>query len=400
MTSIGNETPGSDRLVFIDSLRGLAILGILVMNIQAFGRVEDAYSLPNIHEPLSTLDRLLHGIGYFLAEQVFVGLLSCLFGIGIWLAAQRAQMAGHDPVVQQRRRSIGLLLIGLIHAYLIWTGDILVPYALAAWILAPSVHWSRRRQWQIGLAFLAVIPALSLLEIVLIPADVRSAVYAADPNAFTLEIDALRGAWWQNQSWRFSRTLEMHLVGIPFGTFWFVGGWMLLGMALFRLGFAAGQWPRAAYWRCLLLSVLAGLAFKATSYSYQSFHQFDPETLVLGRGVLSYLGAACLTLSTICLAILCWQRWPTFLLGRGLAAIGRLALSNYLLQSLIATSLFYGFGLGWFERLSFGQLFLVTIGIWLVNAAFTALWLRYFRLGPMEWLWRWLSRRQAPAIRR
>lgn len=400
MTSIGNTADGNHRLAFIDGLRGLAILGILVMNIQAFGRVEDAYLLPNIHQALSPLDQVLHAIGYFLAEQVFVGLLSCLFGIGIWLAAQRAQSLGLDAVALQRRRSLGLLLLGLVHAYLIWSGDILVPYAVAAWVLAPSVHWSQRRQWQFGLAFLAVTPAISLLEISLVPAELRSLAYAADPVEFAAEIDALRAGWWQNQQWRWGRSLEMHLIGIPFGTFWFAGGWMLVGMALFRSGFAAGQWQPSLYLRCLALGLLAGLLFKAGGYAYQSGHQFSPETLVLGRGVLSYLGASCLTLSYIALAILCWQRWPGFWLGRGMVAIGRLALSNYILQSLVATTLFYGFGLGWFERLSMAQLVLVTIGIWLTNAAFTLLWLSWFRMGPLEWLWRWQSRRRAPALKR
>lgn len=400
MTPIGNVATHTSRLDFIDSLRGMAIFGILVMNIQAFGRVEDAYLLPNIYQPLSALDQALHALGYFFAEQVFVGLLSCLFGIGIWLAAQRAQLAGLNPVALQRRRSLGLLLLGLIHAYLIWSGDILVPYAVAAWVLAPSVYWSQRRQWQVGLAFLAVMPALSLLEIALVPAELRGLAYAADANAFAQEIDALRGSWWQNQQWRFGRSLEMHLIGIPFGTFWFVGGWMLLGMALFQLGFAAGRWPRRYYWRTLLLSLLLGLTFKATGYLYQSGQQFAPETLVLGRGVLSFLGATGLTLSYIALVILCWQRWPEFWLVRGMAAIGRLALSNYILQSLLATALFYGFGLGWFERLSMAQLVLVTIGIWLLNAVFTGLWSRWFRMGPLEWLWRWQSRGQAPALKR
>jgi len=370
------------------------------MNVQAFARVERAYLIPNIYEPLSLADRWLHALGYFVAEQVFVSLLSCLFGIGIWISAERSLAANQNPVKQQRRRSLGLLMIGLIHAYLIWSGDILVAYAIAALILAPAVYWKPPTQLQVGLAFLAVTPALSLVEISLVPAEVRSAAYAVDQQTFQAEINALSGNWWANQNWRFERTLESHYLGLPFGTFWFVAGWMLIGMALYRIGLAAGQWSSQ---RCLLLLTVllpSGLLLKALGYLYQAGSDFDPARMVMGRGFFSYLGAACLCLSILCLAVLFWRRWPKHGLARLLEAIGRTALSNYLLQSVIATSLFYGFGLGWFERLSFSQLVLVTIGIWGVNGLLTTLWLRTFRLGPMEWLWRWQSRGRAPALKR
>lgn len=396
----GNALGITQRIAVIDGLRGIAILGILIMNIQAFARVERAYLLPNIHQPLSLADRWLHGLGYFLAEQVFVSLLSCLFGIGIWILAERSRAAKQDAIKQQRRRSLGLLLIGLVHAYLIWSGDILVAYAIAGWLLAPASGWSVRRQLQIGLAFLAVTPALSLLEWAVVPAAVRNAAFAADPQAFQAEITALLGSWSENQSWRFGRTLESHYLGLPFGTFWFVAGWMMIGMALFRLGFAAGQWSRPHCLLLLAISLPSGLLLKTLGYAYQAGSNFEPARLIIGRGVLSYWGAACLCLSIISLAVLFWRRWPQHRLARLLEAIGSTALSNYLLQSLIATSLFYGFGLGWFEQLSFAQLVLVTIGIWTSNAVLTTLWLRHFHLGPLEWLWRWQSRGSAPALKR
>ncbi|MDB2449076.1 hypothetical protein N9W78_02175, partial [bacterium] len=289
MAPIGNKAPESRRLGVIDGLRGLAILGILIMNIQAFGRIERAYLLPDIHEPLSVLDRWFQGLGYFLAEQVFVSLLSCLFGIGIWLLAQNDQRAGRNPVTQQRRRSLGLLFIGLLHAYLIWTGDILVAYALAAWLLAPAVHWSARRQWQIGLLCLAVMPALGVLEVVAIPVESRQAIYSADPAAFQAEIQALTGSWWQNQHWRMARTLEVHLLGLPFGTLWFVAGWMLVGMALYRSGYAAGGWSSRNYMRVMVATLLAGLLIKAAGYPLH----FQPAWVSLSWSLFSQVGAAC-----------------------------------------------------------------------------------------------------------
>jgi uncharacterized protein len=400
LDSTGNNSRNNSRLPVIDALRGIAILGILIMNIQAFGRIERAYLLPNIDGPLSLSDRWLHALGYFFAEQVFVSLLSCLFGVGIWLLAERSQAVGLNPVRQQRRRSLGLLSIGLVHAYLIWSGDILVAYALAAWVLAPAVYWSVGTQLKLGLAFLAVTPALSLLELMLVPAEIRSSVFAVDPQAFQAEIQALLGGWWENQGWRFDRTLESHYLGLLFGTFWFVAGWMLIGMALFRIGLAAGRWPDRRYWRLIALVLPLGWLLKALGYWYQASTDFDPARLVIGRGLFSYLGAACLCLGYLSLAVLVWRHWPQHVLARPLEAIGQTALSNYLLQSLLATTLFYGFGLGWFEQLDFAQLVLVTIGIWTVNALLTTWWLAHFRLGPMEWLWRWQSRGQAPALRR
>lgn len=400
MTTTSDKATENPRLPFLDGLRGLAVLGILIMNIQAFGRPEWAYLLPDITGPLSVADRWLHGLGYFLAEQVFVSLFSCLFGIGIWILAERDVRRQRDPIVHQRRRSLGLLAIGLVHAYLIWSGDILVAYALAAWVLAPSVYWPVQRQAQLGLMFLAVTPALALLEVGLLSAEARSAAYNINSQDIQAEIDALTGSWWKNQGWRFSHSLEAQLLGLPLGTFWFVSGWMLIGMALFRQGFAAGAWSPERYRRYIALALVAGLTLKATGYVYQAGNHFSPATLALGHGLFSYLGALCLALAYIGLAVLGWHYRPLPALGRLLQAIGRLALSNYILQSLVATSLFYGFGLGWFGGTSLVGLLLATIGIWLINAAFSLLWLRWFHCGPLEWLWRWHSRGQAPAFKR
>ncbi|PTY37567.1 hypothetical protein BGP77_13805 [Saccharospirillum sp. MSK14-1] len=398
METTGNDSAPQQRLPVLDGLRGIAILGILIMNIQAFARIERAYVIPNIYEPMSLADRWWHAFGYFFAEQIFISLLSCLFGVGIWLLAERSKAADLNPVKQQRKRSLGLLSIGLVHAYLIWSGDILVAYAIAAWVLAPAIKWQVRTQMQLGLAFLAVIPVLSLMEMSFVPVEIRRLAYDADPQAFQTEITALLGGWWDNQGWRFERALTSHYLGLPFGTFWFVAGWMLLGMALYRLGLTSGQWASRRYvlWLAVLLPV--GLLIKALGYIYQAGSDFDPTRTVIGRGVFSYLGAACLCLSLVCLATLLWRQWPQHRIARFFEAIGKTALSNYLLQSLMATSLFYGFGLGWFQQCSFSQLVLVTIGIWACNGVLTLVWLRYFRLGPVEWLWRWQSRGSAPAL--
>lgn len=393
-------SPGIRRIPFLDMLRGIAVLGILVMNIQGFAQVELAYLSPPVLNPLTPAESVLHALGYLFIDQKFVSLFSLLFGVSAWIVATNARAAGMAWRDVHRRRNLGLLLIGLVHAYLIWDGDILVSYALAALLLTRSLEWSLRRQIQVALAMLSVPLLLSLAEYALLPPGELASQYDATPETLQDEITALRGDWFSVQAWRLRSALEMHLWGIPFWNLWFAGGLMLVGMVLFRLGIARAVYPPAFYWRWVLGWGLPGFLLTLIAYLYQRDQGFALTSIALGRGVLAYLGALMMALGYLGLAVLLYQRasWPR--VNRVFQAIGRMALSNYLLQSLVATGVFYGYGLGWFERLSLVQLLPVTLAIWALNASLSVVWLRHFQYGPVEWLWRWMTRGRRPAWRR
>lgn len=388
------------RIPFLDMLRGLAVLGILVMNIQGFARVELAYLSPGVFEPLSLFDKLTHALGYFLVDQKFITLFSLLFGVSSWIVATNALANGQPMVGIHIRRNLSLLLIGLVHAYLIWNGDILVAYGAAGLLITRSLNWELRKQLVVGVVFLAIPMLLYLLEFLTTSAPERAAQYAADASSFNTEIEALRGGWTEVQSWRFDSALRTHLVGLPLWSLWFAAGSMLIGMVLFRLGIARAAYSQTFYLRWTLAWLLPGLALTLAAYIYQSSYGFGLASVAFGRGVLAYLGALMMAMAYLGLAVVFYQRgiWPA--LNRTLQAVGRMALTNYLLQSLIATSLFYGYGLGWFEQLTLTQLIPVVLAIWLVNISVSLFWLARFRYGPVEWLWRWLTYGKRPPLRR
>lgn len=384
-------TAAIPRIPFLDMLRGLAVLGILVMNIQAFAQVELAYLNPYIQGPLSNADAVAHAIGYLFVEQKFISLFSLLFGISNWIVATNAQATGRSAKAVHWRRNLGLLLIGLVHAYLIWDGDILVAYAVAALLLTPALRWSVRRQVKTALVFLSIPLLLSLLDVWLYTPNARAELYTSTIGSIDADIAAHRGTWLEAFRWRVDSSLDMHLLGLPFYLVWFVGGLMLVGMVLFRLGIARAVYPSRFYWIWSLGWLVPGLLLTQAGYLYQAGRNFDLGTVALGRDVLAYLGALMMAQAYLGFAVLFFRGalWPG--LVNVFETVGRMALTNYLLQSVVATSLFYGFGLGWYERLSLVELVPVTLAIWAMNIVVSRLWLSRFRQGPMEWFWRRLT---------
>ena len=385
-------TAAIPRIPFLDMLRGVAVLGILVMNIQAFAQVELAYLNPGIRDALSGAETVVHAIGYLFVEQKFIALFSMLFGISNWIVASNALAAGRSARSVHLRRNLGLLLIGLVHAYLIWDGDILVAYAVTALMLTPALNWTVRRQLKTAFVFLSIPLLLSLLDVWLYTPDARAELYETTIGGIDADIAAHRGTWLEALNWRIDSSLDMHLLGLPFYLVWFVGGLMLVGTVLFRLGIARAVYRPSFYGLWSLGWLVPGLLLTQAGYLYQSANDFNLGTVALGRDVLAYLGALMMAQAYLGFAVLFFRSglWPR--LVHVLERVGRMALTNYLLQSVIATGLFYGHGLGWYERLTLVQLVPVTFAIWAVHIAVSLVWLHRFRQGPMEWLWRHLTR--------
>jgi len=388
------------RIPFLDMLRGLAVLGILVMNIQAFAQVELAYLNPHIRDPLSSAEVVVHAIGYLFVEQKFIALFSMLFGISNWIVASNALAAGRSARSVHLRRNAGLLVIGLVHAYLIWDGDILVAYAVTALLLTPALNWTVRRQLKTACVFLSIPLLLALLDVWLYTPEARAELYESSIGGIDADVAAHRGTWLEALNWRVESSLDMHLLGLPFYLVWFVGGLMLVGVVLFRLGIARAVYRPSFYWLWALGWLVPGLLLTQAGYLYQSANGFNLGTVALGRDVVAYLGALMMAQAYLGFAVLFFRSglWPrlVYMLER----VGRMALTNYVLQSLIATSLFYGHGLGWYERLSLVELVPVTLAIWAANIALSIVWLNVFRQGPLEWLWRHLTQWSGTPVQR
>ena len=391
-------TRSTERIVAIDILRGFALLGILIMNIQGFAMPAAAYSNPTVYGDLTGANRWVWTLSHIFADQKFMTIFSLLFGAGIVLMSEKLDARGQRAWGLHYRRTFWLLLIGLAHAYLLWSGDILVAYALCGF----WVYWLRRLRprWQMALGILVVsIPAFLWLgtgiSMQFIPSETVQELQADwRPAAATIdaEVAAYRGGWMAQMDARVPRSVEFQTVGLLFWGLWRAGGLMLMGMALFRWGVLTGKRARRFYFGMVILGLAIGLPVVSVGVIQNFAHDWTMEFSQFGLGAqANYWGSLFVSAAYIGLLMLFARSHALPWLQNALAAVGRTALTNYLLQTILATAIFYGHGLGLFgsvERV--GQIGIV-VAIWVIQLVVSPLWLRYYRFGPFEWLWRSLS---------
>ncbi|MBN2009585.1 DUF418 domain-containing protein [candidate division KSB1 bacterium] len=389
--------PPAERIQELDVLRGVGILGILLMNIQAFSMIEAAYINPMAYGDMNGLNKWVWIIIHIFADQKFITIFSMLFGAGIVIMAERATAKGLKPVTFHYRRTIWLLIFGLAHAYLLWHGDILVTYAISAlWVYLFCNREPRILLIWAGIFIL--IPALLYLASgVSMPSwpedTVRNTLHSWLPDAdiVTKEITAYRGGWIAQMEARVPSSLAFQTFLYVFLFGWRTTGVMLLGMALYKWGILTGKRRRSWYRTMALAGMLVGVPLIIIGVIKNFNANWDVHYSMFLGWQFNYWGSLGMALAYVALIILWAQSGFGQKIRHLLATVGRTAFSNYLLQTLICTTLFYGHGFGLFGKIDrIGQLVIV-IGIWIFQLIATAFWVKYFRFGPAEWLWRSLT---------
>jgi uncharacterized protein len=386
-------TTGAERIPVMDVLRGVALLGILITNIQHFSMFGGTVRNPTLYGDLSGANFWVYAGTFNLAFQKFMPVFSMLFGAGILLAAGRREAAGLDSRVFHYRRMFFLLLFALVHSYLIWYGDILFVYAVCGALVFPLRFRSARFLIWAGIIMLAGQPVMDMVS----RASPELFSFFAPFSGMSLEeilaadLAAFRGGWLENLRMRVTYSLEGQTVGFLVHGLWRTTGLILLGMGLFRLGVMTGEGKRSLYRSFIGLGLAVALPITVLAFwmSYSAgwrnfwVHQFTLQVIHwVGIGVsLAYIGIVVLACRGGC------SSW----LARAFSAVGRTALSNYLLHSLICTFIFYGFGLGLYGSVERTGQISIVMAIWVVQLLVSLLWLRSFRFGPAEWLWRSLS---------
>ncbi len=384
------------------------MLGILYMNIQNFSMIDAAYSNPTAYGDLHGANFLIWLVGSLFFHGKFLAIFSMLFGAGIVLLNERLVATGRPALRVHLRRNIALLLIGFAHAHLLWSGDILFHYAAAGILLYPFRRMRPQRLAAIGVFFL-VIELGTELHFTL-----RQTEEPRDPNSVNRhefnppswlvdwELRTFRGNWSQAQELRSRDSWEQETDGFRFFIFWWCGGLMLIGMALYKLEFFSAHAPPRVYLACAAIAF--GICLPAVAW--EIWHSFalgwNSPQVDQFHGMINEVVSVPIALGIASIVMLWCQlrifagaaapRTDRALFGLSLydrlAATGRMALTNYLMQTIICTTLFYGHGLGLYgyvERT--GQLY-ITLAIWTLQLLWSPLWLRYFRFGPFEWLWR------------
>lgn len=373
-----------ERNVTLDFVRGVAILGILLLNISAFGLPKAAYLNPAWSGSASLSDAWTWALLDLLAQVKFLTLFALLFGAGLQLLLPRGKRW-----IQSRLTLLALL--GFIHGLFFWDGDILLAYALVglvSWRMVREAHHVKSL-FNTGVAlYLTGIAVLVLLGMISGTAANRSWA----PDAANLQYE---------QYWKLHGGMEavsnradmlsdnLLALGAQYG--WQLAGMMLMGAALMRSGWLKGQFSLRHYRRTGALLVAVGMAVNLPAIFAQWYLAWDYRWCAFLLQAPRELSAP---LQAIGYAALAWGYWPQlcrFRLVGAIACVGRMALTNYLLQTLICTTLFYHLGL--FMRFDRLQLLAFVPPIWAVNLLVSSLWLRRFRQGPVEWLWRQLTLR-------
>lgn len=386
-----------DRIISLDILRGVAVLGILIMNIQSFSMPSAAYINPSAYGDLHGLNRWVWILSHLLAGQKFMSIFSMLFGAGVVIFSENATLKGKNCALLHYRRMGWLLVFGLIHGYLLWYGDILFTYGLCGMLIFVFRNISPKKLIWIASGFFLVPFVLDSLFAFSIPywpeETLQSTKQSWYPDAAYMDhyLAAYRGNWVEQMEVRVPGTLFMQTGLFFMQTFWRVMSMMLLGMALFRWSILSAQRSKAFYLRIALIGMLSGFFLSALGVILNFRQGWSMEfSMFLGKQ-FNYVGSVGTALGYVGLVMLMCNSSSLQAIKKIFSAVGRMAFTNYILMTLICTAIFYGHGLGLFGSVERKIQILIVLGIWTVLMIISPLWLKRFRYGPLEWLWRRLT---------
>lgn len=381
-----------DRFESLDVLRGVAVLGILMVNVQAFMMYYGALTYPPVHMDVSGANGLAWLVTHVFFEMKFITLFSALFGAGIML------MVGDRPEAPRKlhfSRMRWLLVIGLIHGFVFWYGDILTPYAIIGMIavffrkmgVAKLVAW--------GLVFVLISNALVVANywaMSAVPAMMEPTPFGVAPDAGTMTMftQAFQGGFIESRVFNaVGNAVALVNQLIAFGPR--ILGMMLIGMALFKSGFLLARWNGAVYAALAAACLGAGLPALWVVAAPAVADGFPIETFWLHGSANTVLSLLVAFGYASLIMLVCKAPWLK-LLRAPFAAAGRMAFTNYLTQTFVMVALATGvFGPALWGEIERAQQVQLVVAVWVVQLIVSPLWLSVFRFGPFEWLWRSLS---------
>jgi uncharacterized protein len=415
-----------ERIIFLDSLRGIAILGILLMNIPGFGLPYAAIGDFSM-QPQGNINYFfwyVFGPGVF--EGSMRGLFSMLFGAGMFIFISRLEKRTTGMMAAElfMRRQLWLLVFGLFHAYILfWFWDVLFHYAVCGIVLFAF----RRLQPK----YLFIAAAFCLIAMTVVEnknlyrekAVIRKGELIAKMDTTTTrltdkqkeqlgemteikesstpeakkkkiakQIAAVTGSYSELYKERSKAAERSETLGVYYWAIWDVSLFMLLGLAFFKLGILQGEAKTKIYAWMAIIGLGVGLPLSYLFVNYDVSHNFNWFEISKTKAFDFYeIQRFVHSIGIFGLIMLMyksgWFKWFFALLR----PVGQMAFTNYLTQSIMCGFFFLGIGLGYFGKLEYHQLFYVVGTVWIIQIIWSHIWLRYFRFGPLEWLWRSLT---------
>lgn len=419
-----NLAPVGDggRIQSLDVLRGIAVFGILLMNITAFGLLFQAYGNPLVEGGATGANLAVYKVITVMFEGTMRGIFSLLFGAGIVLLTERMENGGAGLMTAEIhfRRMVWMLIFGVIHwTLMLWIGEILFAYAMCGLVLfsvrkiSPRVQLAAAAVLLMAAAYMGIrdyreMKDVSVAAAAAEQAQSSGAQLTADQSAAlegwaevqshfvpTAENAADQrdwhsGSYWNAVTGQFPTAYEFQWTESPRWLLTDMIPFMLIGMAFLRFGILGGQLPVRVYAGMLLVGYGIGIPLGIYELNFTLAGNFSPVS-VAEAGRTYQFSRLAMVVGHLGLFLLIIRLGIFKGLQRGLAAAGQMALTNYLMQTIICTFLFYGFGLGLYGQLQRYELYYVVAAICTVELVWSVIWLRYYRFGPFEWLWRSLT---------
>lgn len=422
-------TGQSDRIQSLDVMRGIVLCGILLMNINSFGLSGHAYNQPSVAGGAEGRNLATWVIANLFFEGTMRALFSLLFGVGMFILLDRLEKkgAGIKAADIYFRRLLWLLFFGLVHGYLVlWRGEILFEYALFGFFVYSFRHLNPKYLVMVAVFLSSIGTLWSFVEYktaVRLVADVELAEHQkAQGIALSKESKDVISKWediqfelsqesvdFENESMR-KGYVDVVKYLAPINTYfnsyfpyrydlWDILPMMLLGIALFKWKVLSGEKSFGFYGIMVLCGYSVGIS--VNYFEIQGILASDFSYLGYSKSIITYdVGRVPMAMGHIGM-IMIFSKLPVLIwLKTSLAAVGKMALTNYLMHSVICMFVFTGVGFGLYGRLQRFELLYVVFSIWIFQLIISPIWLHYFHYGPMEWLWRNLSYQKMHPIRK
>jgi uncharacterized protein len=414
-----------ERISALDVVRGCAVLGILLLNIVAFAYPYQAYDNPRIMGKLTWPNVGVWAVNFVLFDGKMRAIFSMLFGAGVVLLTSRAEERHATDYIADiyYRRTIWLLIIGLFHAFFIWSGDILYAYAITGMFLFPLRKVRPARLIGAGTVVLALMLPYNIWHLIDVKTQQAKAVAAeklqkagkqlsndqkkaieewndtrAEPPAEEMKevVADHRSGYLKMFLRRAHESVFIESDMFYPKTFLDALGMMLIGMGLLKLGFFSAQRSYREYAVIAVIGYAIGIAVNSFDAWREIQGGFDPISTAESTCIYDFQRLI-VALAHVSVLMMIAKSGLLHSMTSSLGAVGRTALSNYLLESIVCTIIFDGFKL--FGRLQRFQLYFVVIAVWIFQLVASRIWLKYFRFGPAEWLWRSLTYQEKQPMR-
>ena len=394
MSSLSQPINLKNRIHSLDLIRGFAVLGILIMNITSFSQISMAYMNPTIVDGLEGYNQYFHGFNFIFADTRFMSIFSMLFGAGVVLFTQRIEAKGKRVAALHYKRMFWLLFFGLIHAYFIWVGDILVAYAICGSLVFFFRKKSIRTLFIMAIILFLIPIIFNFMTFYGMPADELESTFAffhPSTEEIASQTQAMRGSYLKQMPLRMEEAMGLQSVVFMIEIFWRTSAMMLLGMILYRKGILSADKSTAYYKKMIWVGFVPGLIISSIGLGQVYASEWSGAYVMNIGANYKFLSGLFMALGYIGLVIWIYKKGIFKKFQNRLQATGRMAFTNYIGMSVICTLIFNGHGLGLFGTLDRLQQFLIVIAVWIVILIISPLVLKNYRFGPLEWLWRKLT---------